>query len=46
MIQIHTNNPLFEPVRQFCLSLPFLTEDIKWEKDQSFPFITKYSASL
>ncbi|EKR24916.1 PF04237 family protein [Leptospira interrogans serovar Bataviae str. L1111] len=36
MIQIHTNNPLFEPVRQFCLSLPFVTEDIKWEKDLVF----------
>ncbi|TGM96970.1 MmcQ/YjbR family DNA-binding protein [Leptospira yasudae] len=36
MVSIRTTNPLFEPVRQFCLSLPFVTEDIKWEKDLVF----------
>lgn len=36
MIQIHTNNPLFEPIRKFCISLPVTTEDIKWDKDLVF----------
>ncbi|EMY77803.1 PF04237 family protein [Leptospira weilii serovar Ranarum str. ICFT] len=36
MISIKTANPLFEPVRKFCLSLPFATEDIKWEHDLAF----------
>ncbi|WP_061248660.1 MmcQ/YjbR family DNA-binding protein [Leptospira noguchii] len=36
MILIQTNNPIFESMRKFCLSLPFVTEDIKWEKDLVF----------
>jgi predicted DNA-binding protein (MmcQ/YjbR family) len=36
MIRIVANDPRFEPIRKFALSLPFATEDIKWEKDLVF----------
>ncbi|MBM9499037.1 MmcQ/YjbR family DNA-binding protein [Leptospira sp. 201903071] len=36
MITIVVSDPLFEPIRKFSLSLPFATEEIKWEKDLVF----------